>query len=531
MEGWYLIAQRGLYADISGSIYDGITMGGNRNVLYMDDEYNRFALRYFPAGAVCYFDFYKGEYDTGAVYFHPISNVWDIEESLTCAANTMTVATFTPDQSGWYNISNYDETEENTTTGDLWSENGTPESRFGSQWKLEAGKTYIYMYRNYGGENTASAKLVPDIKALNVIYQGEQTLVEGDGIGYDDLLVEATYQYQDGNSDTYEVWNGKDEFGNCFTFTIVDQNYSSKPYGLWEELPAGEYQVSVSYETDGGHTVSANSSVFKVYSRAEMAGTEVKENVTAYFTKQSTDETVRFYFTPQKTGRYDLICSVNADICATNTEGDGLDIWDSSETNKWISLTEGETVYFQADSYGKGFHITIQPSEEVTSATVRPKLEGAFYAQISGISAEDFAVDLTYSDDGKNTIEGTSNDDLGNGFQYEIIAPDGSVEPIYGEYLRGILCTVCTGTVYRDCHPERKNAESGISFYCRRSGSFQTGTGRREHKTECGQRKNPVPFCSQTERRISGDRWKLSVWGFLPEKRKMAGKKQIRLSW
>ena len=57
-----------------------------------------------------------------------------------------------------------------------------------------------------------------------------------------------------------------------------------------------------------------------------MAGTEVKENVTAYFTKQSTDETVRFYFTPQKTGRYDLICSVNADICATNTEGDGLDI-------------------------------------------------------------------------------------------------------------------------------------------------------------------------------------------------------------
>ena len=133
MEGWYLIAQRGLYADISGSIYDGITMGGNRNVLYMDDQYNRFALRYFPAGAVCYFDFYKGEYDTGAVYFHPISNVWDIEEALTCAANTMTVATFTPDQSGWYNISNYDETEENTTTGDLWSENGTPESRFGSQ--------------------------------------------------------------------------------------------------------------------------------------------------------------------------------------------------------------------------------------------------------------------------------------------------------------------------------------------------------------------------------------------------------------
>lgn len=43
MEGWYLIAQRGLYADISGSIYDGITMGGNRNVLYMDDQYNRFA--------------------------------------------------------------------------------------------------------------------------------------------------------------------------------------------------------------------------------------------------------------------------------------------------------------------------------------------------------------------------------------------------------------------------------------------------------------------------------------------------------
>ncbi len=120
-------------------------------------------------------------------------------------------------------------------------------------------------------------------------------------------------------------------------------------------------------------------------------------------------------------------------VCATNTEGDGLDIWDSSETNKWISLTEGETVYFQADSYGKGFHITIQPSEEVTSATVRPKLEGAFYAQISGISAEDFAVDLTYSDDGKDTIEGTSNDDLGNGFQYEIIAPDGSVEPIYWE--------------------------------------------------------------------------------------------------
>ena len=433
MEGWYLIAQRGLYADISGSIYDGITMGYDTSVPYMHDQYNRFALRYFPAGAVCYFDFYKGKYDTGAVYFHPISNVWDIEEALTCAANTMTVATFTPDQSGWYNISNYDETEENTTTGDLWSADGSPENRSDSQWKLEAGKTYIYMYRNYGGENTASAQLVPDITDLKVIFQREQSLVEGDGIGYDDLLVEATYQYQDGNSATYGVYNGKDEFGNYFTFTIVDQNDSSKRYGLWEELPAGEYQVSVSCETDGGHTISANSSVFKVYSRAEMAGTEVKENVTAYFTKQSTDETVRFYFTPQKTGRYDLICSVNADICATDTEGDGLDIWESSETNKWISLTAGETVYFQADSYGKGFHITIQPSEEVTSATVRPKLEGAFYAQISGISAEDFAVDLTYSDDGKNTIEGTSNDDLGNGFQYEIIAPDGSVEPIYWE--------------------------------------------------------------------------------------------------
>ena len=93
-----------------------------------------------------------------------------------------------------------------------------------------------------------------------------------------------------------------------------------------------------------------------------------------------------------------------------------------------------------------------------------------------------------------------------------------------GTDLLGILCTVCTGTVYRDCHPERKNAESGISFYCRRSGSFQTGTGRREHKTECGQRKNPVPFSSQTERRISGDRWKLSVWGFLPENGKWLGK-------
>lgn len=80
-----------------------------------------------------------------------------------------------------------------------------------------------------------------------------------------------------------------------------------------------------SCETDWGHTISANSSVFKVYSRAEMAGTEVKENVTAYFTKQSTDETVRFYFTPQKTGRYDLICSVNADICATNTKETVLD--------------------------------------------------------------------------------------------------------------------------------------------------------------------------------------------------------------
>lgn len=114
--------------------------------------------------------------------------------------------------------------------------------------------------------------MVPDITDLNVIFQREQPLVEGEGLGYDDLLVEATYQYQDGNSDTYGVWNGKDEFGNCFTFTIVDQNDSSKRYGLWKNLPAGEYQVSVSYETDGGHTISANSSVFKVYSRAEMAG-------------------------------------------------------------------------------------------------------------------------------------------------------------------------------------------------------------------------------------------------------------------
>lgn len=104
----------------------------------------------FRPGAVCYFDFYKGEYDTGAVYFHPISNVWDIEEALTCEADTMTVATFTPDQSGWYHIYNYDETEENTTTGDLWSADGSPENRSDSQWKLEADKTYIYMYRNYG---------------------------------------------------------------------------------------------------------------------------------------------------------------------------------------------------------------------------------------------------------------------------------------------------------------------------------------------------------------------------------------------
>ncbi len=436
MEGWYLIAQRGLYADISGSIYDCISMGYNTDVPYMHDQYNRFGLRYFPAGAVCYFDFYKGAYDTGAVYFHPISNVWDIEEALTCEAGTMTVVRFTPDQSGWYYISNYDEIEESTTTGDLWSENGTPESRSGGQWKLEAGKTYIYTYRNYGGENTASARMVPDITDLSVDFQNERTLVEGDQLEYGDLLVEATYQFLDGSSETYGVWNGADEYGNELTFTIVDQNDSSKYYGLWEELPAGEYQVSVSYETDGGHTISANTPVFKVYSRAEMAGTEVKENVTAYFTKQSEDETVRFYFTPQSTGRYDLICSVNADINVTDTEGNGLDVWDSSETNKWISLTAGETVYFQATSYGKGFHITIQPSEEVTSATVRPKLEGAFYAQISGISAGDFAVDLTYSDGGNNTIEGTLNDDLGNGFQYEVTTPDGSVESIYwGHYV------------------------------------------------------------------------------------------------
>ena len=79
MEGWYLIAYRGSYADIFGAVKDSWTRDYNTDVPYMHDRYNRFSFQYFPAGAVCCFDFYKGEYDTGAVYFHPISNVWDIE--------------------------------------------------------------------------------------------------------------------------------------------------------------------------------------------------------------------------------------------------------------------------------------------------------------------------------------------------------------------------------------------------------------------------------------------------------------------
>ncbi len=70
-----------------------------------------------------------------------------------------------------------------------------------------------------------------DITALNVSFQREQSLVEGEWLGYDDLLVKATYQYQDETVDIYEVWNGKDEFGKLFY--VYDCRPERQQQTLW----------------------------------------------------------------------------------------------------------------------------------------------------------------------------------------------------------------------------------------------------------------------------------------------------------